>query len=472
MTSTYFDKVWNQHVVRSYDERTALLQIDRLLIHELSGAVALRKLERSGRAVARPAQVFGVVDHLVSTRPGRGADEPGARGGADMIRDTRELSAKYGLRFFDTLDDRQGIVHVVSPERGIALPGVTLVCGDSHTCTVGGVGAIGWGIGTTELEHVLATQTLRQDRPRNMRITFEGKLRPGTSAKDMILRLISQVGVGAGIGHAAEFAGSAVRALSVESRLTLCNMAVELQAKYGFVAADDTTYEYLSMRDYAPKGAMWDLAVRFWRGLATEDGAHFDSEVTVDCSSLDPQVTWGTDPSQAIGIKDRIPGPSAFADGAQRRAAERALAYIQLTPGDTLEGTPVDVAYIGSCTNARISDLREAAKVLRGRKVAKGIRAICVPGSTPVKHQAESEGLDAIFRNAGFEWHESGCAMCAAGGGPALAGLRVISTTNRNFEGRQGKATRTHLASPLTVAASALTGTIADPRPFVAAELA
>ena len=464
MGATYFDKVWKQHVIHNYNERTALLQIDRLFIHELSGAGALRSLEKSGRGVARPKQVFGVVDHLVSTRVGRKPDETGPRGGADMIRDTRDLSARYGLAFFDTLDKRQGIVHVVSPERGIALPGVTLVCGDSHTCTVGGIGAIGWGIGTTELEHVLATQTLRQDRPKNMRVTFEGILPEGTSAKDMALCLIAQVGVGAGIGHAVEFTGPTVRALPVEARLTLCNLAVEFQAKYGFVPADETTFEYLNGRDYSPKGAMWDQAVASWRELTTDSDAVFDAEVTVECAKLAPQVTWGTNPSQCIGIDECIPDPSKIRDSSQRHAAERALEYIQLSPGDRLEGTQVDAAYIGSCTNSRISDLRDAAAMLRGRKVAEGVRAICVPGSTPVKHQAEAEGLDAVFRDAGFEWHESGCAMCAAGGGPAIADLRVISTTNRNFEGRQGKGTRTHLASPITVAASALAGAVADPR--------
>ncbi|SFD80723.1 3-isopropylmalate dehydratase large subunit [Salipiger profundus] len=472
MSETYFDKLWKQHVIRYYDERTALLQIDRLFIHELSGAVSLRNLEKSGRTVARPAQVFGVVDHLVSTRPGRGADEPGARGGADMIRDTRDLSAHYGLTFFDTLDPRQGIVHVVSPERGIALPGTTLVCGDSHTCTVGGIGALAWGIGTTEIEHVLATQTLRQDRPKNMRVVFHGNLGRGTGAKDMILRLISEVGVGAGIGHAAEFAGPAVRSLPIEARLTLCNMAVEFQAKYGFVPADDTTFDYLHGRDYAPKGRAWDQAVAHWRQLSTDEGASFDKEVSIDCTDLRPQVTWGTDPSQAIAIDDRVPEPATMPTASRQKAATRALEYIRLRPGDSIAGTKIDAAYIGSCTNSRISDLREAASILRGRKVSGSLRAICVPGSTSVKRQAEAEGLDKIFIEAGFEWHESGCAMCAAGGGPALADMRVISTTNRNFEGRQGKATRTHLASPITVAASALNGHISDPRPFLVKEYA
>lgn len=470
MGTTYFDKVWDQHVVRAYDGQTSLLQIDRLFLHELSGAIPLQNVQKSGRRVARPAQVFAVIDHLVATKPGRGADEPGARGGVDLIRNTRALCARYGLTFFDTLDPRQGIVHVVSPERGIALPGVTLVCGDSHTCTVGGVGALGWGIGTSEIEHVLATQTLRQTRPKNMRVTFEGQRPKGTTAKDMILRLIAQVGVGAGINYAAEFAGPAVSALSIEERLTLCNMAIEFQAKYGFVPADDTTFQYLAGRDYAPKGAMWDRAVDHWRGLASEPNAHFDTEVTIDCSDLLPQVTWGTDPSQTVGVSERIPEPSAFPDSARRRAAERALDYINLRPGDLVEDIRLDAAYIGSCTNSRLSDLREAASVLRGRKVAAGVRAICVPGSTPVKRQAEAEGIDKTFRDAGFEWHESGCGMCAAGGGNALADMRVISTTNRNFEGRQGKATRTHLASPVTVAASAIAGTIADPRRYLSGE--
>ena len=467
MGKTYFDKVWDQHVITAYDARTALLQIDRLFLHEMTGAVALRGLEKTGRPAARPAQVFGVVDHLVSTRLGRGADEAGPRGGSDMIQDTRSLSEKHELTFFDTLDPRQGIAHVVAVEQGIALPGTTLVCGDSHTCTVGGIGSLAWGIGTSEVTHVLATQTLRQSRPKNMRVSFAGRLTPGTTAKDMILRLISQVGVEAGIGHAVEFAGDAVAALPVEGRLTLCNMAIELQAKYGFVAPDALTFEYLEGRPYAPKGANWEAAVAHWRALRTDEDARFDTEVTVDCAGLTPQVTWGTNPGQAVDIDGAVPDPAAMADGSKRRAAEKALDYIRLEPGRPLIGTPVDAAYIGSCTNSRISDLREAAKILKGRKVARGLRAICVPGSTPVKAQAEAEGLDKVFLEAGFEWHQSACAMCSAGGGDALADKRVISTTNRNFEGRQGKQTRTHLASPISVAAAAVTGAIADPRPLL-----
>jgi 3-isopropylmalate/(R)-2-methylmalate dehydratase large subunit len=424
----------------------------------------VRQLEASGRPPAHPEQVFTVIDHVIDTKPGRGDSDAALQEGVDMIRAARRGSQKYGFNFFDVHDKRQGIVHVISPELGIALPGLTLVCGDSHTCTVGGIGALAWGIGSTEGEHVLATQTLPQVKPQAMRVNFEGKLPAGVHAKDMILALIGKIGANGGIGSAVEFAGSAIRAMPVEGRLTICNMAIEFSAKYGFVPPDETTIEYLAGREFSPKGKLWDAAVQFWRTLPSDPGAAFAKEVTIDCSTISPQVTWGTSPQQVGGIDSRIPDPSSETDPAIRGLLERALDYVRLKPGTAIEGIPIDVAYIGSCTNARLSDLRIAAQILKGRKIAPGIEALCIPGSTQVKSEAEAEGLDRVFKDAGFEWHESGCALCGHMGNDRLADKRVVSTTNRNFAGRQGPQTRTHLASPATVAASAIAGHIADVR--------
>ncbi len=460
---TFFEKVWNDHVIADLGDETFLLQIDRLFLHELSGSEALRRLERSGRAPQCPELVFAVIDHVVDTVPGRG-DETRIPGGAERIRATRSAARRYGLHFFDVGDDRQGIVHVVSPELGVALPGLTLVCGDSHTCTVGGIGALAFGIGSSEVEHVLATQTLPQVKPKTMRVRFEGRCAAGVVAKDLILALIGRIGANGGIGHAVEFAGSAVRALPVDGRLTLCNMAIEFSAKYGFVAPDDVTYDYLAGREFAPKGAAWERALSYWRTLPGDPDAAFDAEVEIDCTVLAPQITWGTSPEHTVPVDGRVPDPATAPDAVRREAWSRAAAYTGLTPGTPLEGVPITAAFIGSCTNSRLSDLRAAAEVLRGRKVAAGVRAICVPGSTRVKREAEAEGLDRVFTEAGFEWRESGCSLCAFMGGETFAGERVVSTTNRNFEGRQGPGARTHLASPATVAASAVAGSIADAR--------
>jgi 3-isopropylmalate/(R)-2-methylmalate dehydratase large subunit len=463
---TFFDKTWSDHVAASLGEGMDLLQIDRLVLHELSGSQAVRALADAGRRPMRRAQVFTVIEHLISTRPGRGPTDSVSKSGAVMIETTRKASRDWGFHFIDYDDPRQGIAHVVAPELAIAFPGATLVCCDSHTCTVGGVGALAWGIGASEAEHVLATQTLAQARPRTMRVDFAGRLGPGVHAKDMILALIGQVGANAGIGYAAEFAGSAIASLPIEGRLTVCNMAIEFQAKYGFVPPDDTTIEYLAGREFAPKAAAWDRAVAYWRTLPSDPGATFDHEVRVDCDTLEPQVTWGISPQQVGPIGACVPDPSRQTDAEARMLAERALAYMQLTPGTPVKGIAIDAAYIGSCTNARLLDLREAARVLAGRKVKPGIQAVCVPGSTPVKRAAEAEGLDRIFREAGFEWHESACGNCGHIGDDRFADRRVISTTNRNFEGRQGPRTRTHLASPATVAASAIEGCIADARRY------
>jgi 3-isopropylmalate/(R)-2-methylmalate dehydratase large subunit len=383
-----------------------------------------------------------------------------------VIGAARQLSRELGITLVDVDDPRQGITHVIAPELGLALPGLTMVCGDSHTCTLGGVGALGWGIGTSEGTHVLATQTLVEARPRTMRVRFDGMLPPGVTAKDMVLALIGRLGAAGGQGFAVEFAGPAVRALPVEARLTLCNMAVEFSAKYGFVPADDSTFDFLHGRAFAPRDAAWDRAVAHWRSLATDADAVFDAEVVVDAGALEPTVTWGTSPQHVVAVSGPVPDPADLPDAASRALAERALAYQQLRPGMRLTEVPIDVAYLGTCTNARLSDLRLAADFLRGRAVAAGVTAICVPGSAAVKRQAEAEGLHRVFTAAGFEWHDPGCGMCGSGRG-RFEDVRVISTSNRNFENRQGRRTRTHLASPLTVVASAVAGRIADVRAMV-----
>jgi 3-isopropylmalate/(R)-2-methylmalate dehydratase large subunit len=460
---TFFEKVWTEHVIADLGDDTALLQIDRLFLHDQATA-ALRKLRLSGRSPASASQAFAVVDHAIATTPGRGADESPCSGGTELIRALADASREYAFTFFGGADPRQGIVHVVSPEQGIALPGLTLVCADSHTCTVGGIGSLAWGIGASDGAHVLATQTLAQVKPRTMRVLFDGRLSSGVAPKDMVLHLIGIVGADGGTGYAVEYAGSAVRSLPIEGRLTLCNMTIEFSAKYGFVAPDDTTIHYVAGRPYAPTGVEWDRAVAHWKTLPSDPDVQFDREVQVDCSRLSPQVTWGTSPDQVVPVDGHVPASSGVGDLGMRALHQRALDYIQLTPGTALQDVPIDAAYIGSCTNSRLDDLRSAAAVLRGRRVARHVRAICVPGSTAVKRAAESEGLDEVFRAAGFEWHESGCGLCSADGRLDFANQRVISTTNRNFEGRQGPRTRTHLASPATVAASAVTGRIADVR--------
>ena len=461
---TFFDKVWDDHLITALGPDTDLLQIDRLVLHELSGSQAMRSLREAGHKPMNRGQVFTIIEHLISTRPGRGPTDSVSVSGPVMIETTRKASIEWGFHFIDYNDPRQGIAHVAAPELGIAFPGATLVCCDSHTSTNGGVGALAFGIGASEAEHVLATQTLAQSRPRTMRVTFAGSLAPGVYAKDMILALIGQIGAQGGIGYATEFAGPAVSDLSVEGRLTLCNMAIEFSCKYGFVPPDDKTIEYLRGSEFSPKGEDWDRAVDYWRTLPSDDGAVFDREVTVDCSQLEPQVTWGISPQQVVSVSGLVPDPSMAVDAEARQLGERALGYMKLSAGQSLAGVPIDVAYIGSCTNARLSDLRAAAAVLAGRKVKAGVQAICVPGSTPVKRAAEAEGLDRIFKDAGFEWHESACGSCGHIGDNRFADLRVVSTTNRNFEGRQGPLTRTHLASPATVAASAVAGCITDAR--------
>ena len=463
MSRTLFDKIWDRHLVSRIDDRTGLLLIDRVMLHERTGGVALKSVLAAGRSVMAPDQTFAVMDHIVDTRPGR-TDQTLMPTGADFIRTTREAAREAGIRLFDLGDPNQGIVHVISPEMGIVLPGLTLVCPDSHTCSQGALGALAWGIGSTQAEHALATSTLRVEKPRTMRITINGRLATGVTAKDLALHLLSRFGVGGGKGCIVEYAGEAVRAMDIEARLTLCNMATEFAAFSAIIAPDQTTFDYLAGRPLAPKGEAWDRAVAHWTGLVSDADARFDVELSVDAAKVAPMVTWGSSPQQVVPLNGAVPDFDP-AGRDTREAHARALAYMDLTPGRPLEGLPITGAFIGSCTNSRLSDLRRAAAVLQGRKVAAGVRAICVPGSTQVRLAAEAEGLDQVFLAAGFEWRESGCSMCFYAGGESFGPReRVISSTNRNFESRQGPETRTHLASPETVAASALAGAIADPR--------
>lgn len=463
MSRTLFDKIWDQHLVEQIDERTGLFLIDRVLLHERTGGVALKSVLSAGRTVMAPNQTFAVMDHIVDTRPGR-TDQTLMPTGADFIRTTREAAREAGIRLFDLGDPNQGIVHVISPEMGVVLPGLTLVCPDSHTCSQGALGALAWGIGSTQAEHALVTSTLRVEKPRAMRITINGRLPPGVTAKDLALHLLGRFGVSGGKGCIVEYAGEAVRSMDIEARLTLCNMATEFAAFSAVIAPDQTTFDYLQGRPFAPSGEVWNQAVTQWAELASDAEAVFDVDLSIDAAEVAPMVTWGSSPQQVVKLDSPVPDfdPAGLDT---REAHARALAYMDLTPGQPLEGLPITGAFIGSCTNSRLSDLRRAAAFLKGRKVAPGVRAICVPGSTQVRLAAEAEGLDAVFLAAGFEWRESGCSMCFYAGGESFGPReRVISSTNRNFESRQGPETRTHLASPETVAASAVAGAIADPR--------
>lgn len=447
---TLVEKIWDAHCVVETGSGASLVAIDRVFLHERTGASALKSMAAAGRRVRDPARVFAVMDHIVDTRCGRG-DKTLMPGGQAFITETREAALAAGITLFDVTDPDQGITHVISPELGIVLPGLTLVAPDSHTCTQGAFGALAWGIGSSEAEHAMATGVLRISRPKTMRVTFEGTLSPGVTAKDMALCLLARFGAGGGAGHAVEFAGPAVTALDMEARMTLCNMATEFAAMTGIIAPDAKTYEWLAGRRYAPA----DFNAPGWDDLRSDDNAVFDREIVIDAAKLAPMVSWGTSPEHSIPVDALVPqGP------------ERTHAYIGLEPGAQLAGTLIDVAFIGSCTNSRLSDLRRAAGLLKGRRISPAIRtALVVPGSSAVKRAAEAEGLDRIFLDAGFEWRESGCSLCFFAGGEGFApGSRTISTTNRNFEGRQGPGIRTHIASPETVVASALAGAIADPR--------
>jgi 3-isopropylmalate/(R)-2-methylmalate dehydratase large subunit len=458
--STLFDKLWSDHTVCDLENGETLLYVDRVFLHERTGAVALQSLHSAGYGVRDARRVFCTMDHIVDTFPGR-SDKTLMPSGADFIRATRSETRSANIRLFDVDDADQGIVHVISPEQGLVLPGLTLVCPDSHTCTQGAIGALAWGIGSSEAEHALATGTLRVRKPKNMRVVVQGELRPEVTAKDLILHLIAQFGANGAAGYAVEFSGTAIRQLDIEARFTLCNMAVEFSAFTALIAPDAKVEAYLAGRDFAPKGEHWRDAVEYWRTLRSDKSAVFERELVVDAGQVEPVVTWGTSPEQAVGISGRIPGLDSHVEPHRRDAASKALEYQGLQPGQAIADVEVDAAFIGSCTNSRLSDLRAAAAIVRGRRIAPGVRGVVVPGSRRVKRAAEQEGLDRIFIEAGFEWRDSGCSMCFYAGGETFGEFqRVISTTNRNFEGRQGPNTRTHLASPETVAATAIAGSI------------
>ena len=460
---TLFDKVWDAHVIAELGDGYQLLHVDRNLLHDLSGGQALARLEERGFDVHTPALNIAVPDHAVSSAPGRHATSTEIS--ARLAPAFKRRAEAAGIRYFDVNDAEQGIVHVIGPELGLTLPGLLITCGDSHTSTHGAMGALAFGIGQSELLHVLATQTVVQKKPGRMRVRFEGAPGPWVTPKDMILHLMGAIGAGGGDGFALEYAGSAIRGLDIDGRLTICNMSIECGAKMGMIAPDDVTIDYLAGRPFSPTGTRWDHALSAWRDLCSDDAASFDREVTLDLAALAPQITWGTSPEHVLPVDAVVPTPDEAEGRGQREAWGQALDYIGLQPGQPLAGTPVDHVFIGSCTNGRISDLRDAAAVANGRRVAEGTSAWVVPGSQAVKRQAEAEGLDQVFVKAGFEWREPGCSQCVAANGEMVApGARTVSTTNRNFEGRQGPRARTHLASPAMAAAAAVTGCITDVR--------
>jgi 3-isopropylmalate/(R)-2-methylmalate dehydratase large subunit len=466
---TLFEKIWEKHVVVQEPESPAVLYIDLHLVHEVTSPQAFTGLRSRGLSVRRPERTAATVDHGVPTR----SSGPGAEG---RLAFADELSRKqlaqmeqncrdFGIPLYGLDNPNQGVVHIIGPELGLTQPGMTIVCGDSHTSTHGAFGALAFGIGTSEVEHVLATQCLLQRKPRTCRVEVKGRLGSGVSAKDIILAIIAQTGTSGGTGYVYEYTGEAIRAMSMEERMTVCNMSIEGGARAGMIAPDDTTFEYIARTPLAPKGADWDAALAAWKALPTDPGAEYDRTITLDAAALEPMITYGTNPGMGMPISAKLPKPEQFTDPAQRAAFEKALSYMGLQPGQPLLDHPVDVVFIGSCTNGRISDLRLAARVMNGRQVAAGTRVLVVPGSQEVKRQAEAEGLDQVFLQAGAEWREPGCSMCIAMNGDQLEpGQYAVSTSNRNFEGRQGKGGRTFLASPLTAAASAVTGRITDIR--------
>ncbi|HUQ77467.1 MAG TPA: 3-isopropylmalate dehydratase large subunit [Patescibacteria group bacterium] len=467
---TIVEKIWDDHVVDQDDGAPAVLAVDLHLVHEVTSPQAFSGLRARGLTVRHPERTVATADHSIPTHP-RSLPMADPMAAAQVDQLTRNC-AEFGIPLHGMGDPGQGIVHVIGPQLGLTQPGMTIVCGDSHTATHGAFGALAFGIGTSEVEMVLATQTLLQRQPRTYEVRVDGRLAPGVSSKDIILALIARIGIGGGTGHVFEYSGEAIRALTMEQRMTICNMSIEGGAKAGLIAPDDTTFEYVAGRTHAPQGAAWDAAVERWRGLPSDPGAVYDKTIAIDASVLEPMVTYGTNPGMGIPITSRVPSPADLGDGAGKRALERALEYMDLQPGQAILGQKVDVVFVGSCTNGRISDLRLAAEVLRGRHVADGVRMMIVPGSDEVKREAEREGLNDIFRTAGAEWRESGCSMCIAMNGDQLSpGQYAISTSNRNFEGRQGKGGRTFLASPLTAAASALAGEVSDPRLLPGIEL-
>ena len=457
---TLLQKIWDSHVVAQEEGAPAVLYVDRHLVHEVTSPQAFTGLRGRKLPVRRPDLTTATADHSIPTR-GPVVDEQAAA----QLRQLEENCREFGVPLHGRDSPTQGIVHVMGPELGLTQPGMTIVCGDSHTATHGAFGALAFGIGTSEVEHVLATQCLLQQRPKNYEVRVEGRLGPGVAAKDVILALISRIGVGGGPGHVFEFTGSGIRALDMEERMTVCNMAIEGGARAGLIAPDETTFAYLAGRPAAPKGAAWDRALARWRALPSDAGARFDRTLTLDAASLEPMLTFGTNPGMGMGIGGRVPDPASLPDAAQRAALEKAIAYMGFRPGQPLAGHLVQVVFIGSCTNGRISDLRAAASVMKGHKVAPGMRVLVVPGSQQVKKQAEAEGLDRVFVESGAEWRNPGCSMCIAMNGDQLQpGEYAVSTSNRNFEGRQGRGGRTLLASPVTAAAAAVTGRVTDPR--------
>lgn len=464
---TLFEKVWNRHVVEDLGEGFALLHVDRHVLPDFNGS-AFRRLAERGLPVRHPELTFATADHSVSTDP-RG-DDPQQRRNAHVIA-LREDTQRYGVRYFEVGEPGHGIVHVVAPEQGLVLPGLTVAIGDSHTCTHGALGALAWGVGQGELLHILATQTCVQRQPRTMRVRLDGQLPVGLGGKDLILHLIGQFGASAGNGYAVEYAGEAVGALSMEARFSLCNMSVEWGARYGMVAPDDTAYQYLMGRHYAPTGAAWYAALADWRTLKSDDDAHFDLEVSLDVSRIAPQVTWGNALDMVLPVDGQVPDPDDEPDAARRSSLQASMQYMGLVPGQSLEGLPIQRVFIGSCTNSRLSDLRAAAEAVRGRKVAADVQAWVVPGSEQVRRDAEAEGLHRVFTQAGFEWRRPGCSMCLSANGDTIGpGERALSTANRNFAGRQGPGSRTHITGPVLAALSACVGSIADPRRYGLAE--
>ena len=460
---TLFDKIWDAHVVHRQDDGTCLIYIDRHLVHEVTSPQAFEGLRNAKRAVRAPNRTLAVADHNIPTTDrSAGIEDEESR---IQVEALEKNAAEFGVPYFAMDDKRQGIVHVIGPEQGFTLPGMTIVCGDSHTATHGAFGALAFGIGTSEVEHVLATQTLIQKPAKNMRITVDGALADGVTAKDVILAIIGKIGTAGGTGHVIEFAGSAIRGLSMEGRMTVCNMAIEAGARAGMIAPDETTFAYLQDRPMTPKSENWDKAVAYWRSLPSDEGARYDSEIAMAAENIAPTVTWGTSPEDAIAINGVVPDPAKEKDPSKRAKIERAIEYMGLEAGQKLTDIKVDTVFIGSCTNSRIEDLRAAAALADGRTVAAGMRAMVVPGSGLVKEQAEAEGLDKVFIAAGFEWREPGCSMCLAMNADKLTeGERCASTSNRNFEGRQGRGGRTHLVSPQMAVAAALAGHLADVR--------
>ncbi len=472
---TLFEKIWNSHLVSPESPETpAVLYVDLQLIHEVTSPQAFSVLRERGLRVRRPERTVATMDHSTPTTPRDGSGkipitDPEA---AKQLDQLEKNCADFGVEIHALGDAHQGIVHVIGPELGLTLPGSTIVCGDSHTSTHGAFGALAFGIGTSEVGYVLATQCLPQRRPKTMEIRLEGTLKPGVTAKDIILAIIAQIGIGGGTGHVLEYTGSAIRQLSMDERMTVCNMSIEAGARAGLIAPDETTFVYLRGRPRAPQGAEWDRAVARWKALPSDPGARYDATVTIDASVLEPMITYGTHPGMGMPITGTLPSPDALSDASAKASLERALKYMGLTGGQKLLGQPINVVFIGSCTNSRISDLRLAASMMKGKKVAGGVRMLVVPGSQEVKHAAESEGLDRIFKEAGAEWREAGCSMCIAMNGDQLKpGQYAVSTSNRNFEGRQGAGGRTFLASPATAAAAAIAGKVADPREMAPSQM-